>query len=514
MVRVPSQEIESTVASPQPPLRVLVADHEASVRESCVGILRLGGYEVAQCGRGEEALQLLNRYAFDIVLAEEGMRPVTGWTVLRAAQASHPDCMVIMTTADPTVESGEQAMRMGAWYYLPKPFTATQLQILVGRAAYARGSAQESASVPWPEPTSPSVIPLVGRAPAFQQAVELARRVAPTDVPVLLSGESGSGKELLAQFIHRESGRAGRPLVSVNCAALPDGLLESEMFGHRKGAFTGAVREKPGLLETADGGTMFLDEMLDMAKPTQAKLLRVLQDGVVRRVGSETTDAVVNVRFIAATNGDTADSVRAGRLRKDLYYRLNVVSIRLPPLRERPDDIPVLANLFLATYWRRNRPKGFPVPKLSDGAVQALREHPWRGNVRELQNVIECTSVLVAPGQEIGPDELPLLGEPPARLAMTDTLLETPLDDTLQAARARFVARFELEYLRWLLDKTEGNVAEAARLAGVDRTTLYRMLSRRGLDTGRTTSAIRGAVERRRASTGELPEVRALEGAA
>ena len=311
----------------------------------------------------------------------------------------------------------------------------------------------------------------------------MARKVAPTDAAVLITGESGSGKDLIAQFIHHESRRATRPFVPLNCAALPEALVESEMFGHRKGAFTGADREKPGLLEAANGGTLFLDELLEMSKASQAKLLRVIQDGVVRRVGSETAETVVNVRFVAATNGDLETAVRARELREDLYYRLGVVHIHLPPLRERSEDIPVLAQYLLDTSWTRHRPNGAPRPSLTPAALRALRQHPWPGNVRQLRNVIERSAVIVEPGAEIGPSDLHFSGEtrsaappmaPPA-------LPPGSLDGTYHETREQFVARFEREYLTRLVDATQGNMVRAARAAGVDRSTLYRMMERQGL---------------------------------
>jgi transcriptional regulator with PAS, ATPase and Fis domain len=324
---------------------------------------------------------------------------------------------------------------------------------------------------------------LLGTAPAFRGAIEFARKVAPTDASVFITGESGSGKELIAQFIHQHSRRSSRPFVAVNCAALPEGLLESEMFGHRKGAFTGAVRDKPGLLEAAHGGTLFLDELVEMPKPIQAKLLRVIQDGVVRRVGSETTDAVVNVRFIAATNGDPDAAVNAGDMREDLFYRLRVVPIHVPPLRERPEDIPLLADYFLSTYWVRHRPKGAPFPRLTGAALHTLCGHAWRGNVRELQNVIERVAVVVEPGAEIRPDDLHLVEEatPTVDGVNPASLIATLLEESYHAARDRVIAQFERQYLTWLVNRAAGNMSKAARIAGVDRTTLYRLMERHGL---------------------------------
>ena len=254
---------------------------------------------------------------------------------------------------------------------------------------------------------------LIGIAPGFRKAVELARKVAPTDASVLISGESGTGKEVIAQLIHQSSRRASKALVAINCAALPEQLLESEMFGHRKGAFTGADRDKPGLLETANGGTLFLDELTEMSLPLQAKLLRVIQDGVVRRVGSEQSEGVVDVRFISATNREPLEAVEQGVLRNDLYYRLRVVPIKLPPLRQRQEDIPLLAAHFLTYYWQRHRQVGERIPKLSEGAIAFLRSRPWRGNVRELQNVIEHVAVLAEPEQVIQPNDIPLYEDSP-----------------------------------------------------------------------------------------------------
>src|SRR5216110_3569375 len=379
-------------------VRILVVDDEHTLRESCAAVLRHEGYDVTVCSRGQDALDLLKRRAFDVVLVDLYMTQVDGLALLRAALGTNHDTIVIVMTGNPSVESSVEALRQGAWDYLPKPFSATHLQVLIGRAVHTLLVARETPdqqAEPEPRHVPGDKITLLGTAPGFRRAVELARKVAPTDASVFITGESGSGKEMIAQFIHQHSRRSSRPLVAVNCAALPETLLESEMFGHVKGAFTGAIRDKPGLLEMANGGTLFLDELIEMPKPIQAKLLRVIQDGVVRRVGSEHTDAVVNVRFIAATNRDPEDAVAAGALREDLYYRLRVVPIHVPALRERVDDIPLLAEHFLTFYWNRHRAGEEPVPHLSKAAIWALRAHSWPGNVRELQNVIEHAVVLL-----------------------------------------------------------------------------------------------------------------------
>jgi len=466
-------------------IRTLVVDDELTLRETCVSLLRGDGYDVTACGRGQEALDLLKHRPFDIALVDLYMSQVDGLTLLRAALATNPDTIVIVMTGNPSVESSIEALRQGSWDYLPKPFSAQHLLITVGRAAHTVLVGQETRDQqddPERAQELSDKATLLGTSPTFRRVIELARRVAPTDASVFITGESGSGKELIAQFIHQHSRRSSRPFVAVNCAALPEALLESEMFGHRKGAFTGAVRDKPGLLETANGGTLFLDELVEMSKPIQAKLLRVIQDGVVRRVGSETTDAVVNVRFIAATNGDPEAAVQGRTMRQDLYYRLRVVPIHVPPLRERPEDIPLLGEYFLSRYWQRHRRKNEKAPQLSDGAIRALCAYPWQGNVRELQNVIEHVAVLTEPGAVIRPEDLPLTAEAPSSATTNSaSLISTLLEESYHAARDGVIAQFEMQYLTWLLSRAGGNMSKAARIAGVDRTTLYRLMERHGL---------------------------------
>ncbi|MGH7657683.1 MAG: sigma-54-dependent transcriptional regulator, partial [Gemmatimonadales bacterium] len=430
-------------------IRILVVDDERTLRESCASVLQMDGYHVTLIGRGEEALDSVKRRKFDIILVDLYMSQCSGMDILRTAIEANKDTIVVVMTGNPSVSSSIEALRAGAWDYLPKPFSATHLQVLIGRASHAVMVAREThdlrLQLQKKHGHSESVA-LIGISPPFRRAVELARKVAATDASVMISGESGTGKELIAQLIHQNSRRASRVLVPINCAALPEPLLESEMFGHRKGAFTGADRDKPGLLETANGGTLFLDELTEMSLPLQAKLLRVLQDGVVRRVGSEHQDAVVDVRFISATNRDPQDSVNEGILRSDLFYRLQVVPIKLPPLRKRQDDIPLLANHFLTYYWQRHRQMGDHAPRLSEASISFLRSRPWRGNVRELQNVIEHVAVLAEPDRTIEPADIPIYEETES-WPVESGMSPGNLDEAYHPAKDRVVAQFEREYL-------------------------------------------------------------------
>jgi DNA-binding NtrC family response regulator len=462
-------------------IRILVVDDDRTLREGCASVLQLDGYNVTFLGRGDEALEMVRRRKFDIVLVDLYLTPISGLEILKAALEAHKDTIVVVMTGNPSVTSSIEALRAGAWDYLPKPFSATHLQVLVGRASHAVMVARETRDLRQQlvqQSGNSDKITLLGISPAFRKAVELARKVAPTDASIMITGESGTGKEVIAQFIHAHSRRASRKLVPINCAALPEPLLESEMFGHRKGAFTGADRDKPGLLETANGGTLFLDELTEMSHPIQAKLLRVLQDGVVRRVGSETQDAVVDIRFVSATNRDPQEAVNQGILREDLFYRLRVVPIKLPPLRQRPEDIPLLANHFLSHYWERHRQSSDAPPKLTEGSIEFLRSRPWRGNVRELQNAIEHVAVLADPGQPIQPSDIPVYDDAQAAPQPGGMLPTSIMDEPYHAAKDRLIAEFEREYLTRLSARAGGNMSRAARLANIDRTTLYRLMEK------------------------------------
>jgi DNA-binding NtrC family response regulator len=470
-------------------IQLLVIDDERTLRESCASMLKHDGFSVRVCRRGDEALETLKRSHFDIVLLDLYMSQVPGMELLRAALETHAETLVIVMTGQPSVTSNLEALQAGAWDYLPKPFSATHLQILLGRAAHAvivARETQEQQAGRAGKNGKGNEVKLIGVAPAFRRVMELARQVAATDASVFITGESGVGKEQIAQFIHQQGRRSSRTLVAINCAALPEALLESEMFGHVKGAFTGAVRDKPGLLEMANGGTLLLDELTEMPKPIQAKLLRVIQDGVVRRVGSERTDAVVNVRFIACTNCNPEEALRSGQLREDLYYRLRVVPIQMPPLRERPEDIPLLANHFLELYWLRHRGTEAKPPKLSDAAIRDLRSRPWKGNVRELQNVIEHMVVLLRPGAEVQPEHIPVFDgqvptHHPGETASAIEDADKAIAEGYRKSRERLLERFERRFLQQLVTEADGNISRAARIARLNRTTLYRLMERYGL---------------------------------
>ena len=468
-------------------IRILLVDDERTLRESCASVLQMDGYSVTLAGRGEEALDLLKNRRFDIVLVDLYMSQVSGLEILKAALTSNKDSIVVVMTGNPSVTTSIEALRAGAWDYLPKPFSATHLQVLIGRASHAVMVAREANDLRQQlveQQSHGESGVMIGISPLFRKAIELARKVAPTDASVFISGESGTGKEVIAHFIHQNSRRSKKTLVPINCAALPEPLLESEMFGHRKGAFTGADRDKLGLLETASGGTLFLDELTEMPLALQAKLLRVVQDGVVRRVGSEVQDAVVDVRFISATNREPQQAVESGVLRGDLYYRLRVVPITLPPLRKRLEDIPLLANHFLTHYWGRHRGMPGRAPKLSEECIAYLRSRPWPGNVRELQNVIEHVAVLAEPDQQLRPDDIPVYDEGAPVAPERPASVPVP-DEAYHPAKDRVIAQFERDYLVRLVARAGGNMSKAARLASVDRTTLYRLMDKHSVPRGR-----------------------------
>ncbi|HYQ80156.1 MAG TPA: sigma-54 dependent transcriptional regulator, partial [Anaeromyxobacteraceae bacterium] len=369
------------------------------MRATTAILLRHAGYQVAEAEDGAAAVQRLGSESFDVVLTDLRMGAVDGLEVLRSALESAPATQVIVMTAFGTIESAVEAMRRGAFDYLAKPFKGEELLLRVEKAVERRRLLGEMSFLAGEFRERYGMEHIVGRSQALREVLERVVRVAPTDATVLVSGESGTGKELVARALHAASRRAARPFVPVNCAAITETLLESELFGHAKGAFTGAVRARRGLFEEAGGGTLFIDEIGETTPNFQAKLLRALQEGEIRRVG-ESTPIKVDVRVVAATNQDLKKAIAEKRFREDLFYRLNVVPLRIPPLRERPEDIPLLAVHFLGRYNRRTGERKVLTPE----ALQRLTAHPWPGNVRELENMVEQAAALSAAPEIRAPD--------------------------------------------------------------------------------------------------------------
>jgi DNA-binding NtrC family response regulator len=441
------------------PLRILVVDDETIVRESLSAWLRQDAHEVEVAENAKEALRLAARSRHDIALVDIKMPGMDGLALQQHLSAADPELAVILMTAYASVESAVAAMKAGAYDYIVKPFDPDDLSLLIRRAGEHRSLRAENVRLKESLESAASVPPLLGGSPVMKRVHDLVATVSASDATVLVTGESGTGKELVARAIHAGSARRYGPLVVVNCAALSEGVLESELFGHEAGAFTGARARHKGKFEAADGGTVFLDEIGEVGPKVQIDLLRVLEEKVVTRLGS-TTPVSVDFRVIAATNRDLPALVRVGQFREDLYWRLNVVTIALPPLRERREDVLLLAEHFLARFTRAmsRRPMA-----LSEEARQALLDYAWPGNVRELQNAIERAVVVSAgPGVE---------------------LRDLPLHVAAGAARPgpASLAEAEKAHVRAVLDNQGWNISRAARVLGIDRVTLYSKIKRYGL---------------------------------
>lgn len=365
--------------------KILVVDDEQSLREVLSIMLKRTGYAVTSVADGEEAIELLNKDIFDLVITDLRMPKIDGMEVLKAAKSASPETVVLIITGFASADSGVEAMKQGAYDYLTKPFQVDEVQMIIRNALEKRRLTTENILLKREMASQSSFSQLVGQSDAMQKVFDVVRKVADSKSNVLICGESGTGKELVARAIHYNSSRNALPFVAVNCSAVPETLLESELFGHMKGSFTGAISNKAGLFEVANGGTVFLDEIGDTTPTIQVKLLRVIQEREFRRVGG-TQDVKVDVRIVAATNKDLEKAVADGSFREDLYYRLDVIPIRLPPLRMRSGDIPLLVNHFLERF---SRESGKPLPVLSSEAMCVLLGHEWRGNVRELENLIE-----------------------------------------------------------------------------------------------------------------------------
>ncbi|MGB5440751.1 MAG: sigma-54 dependent transcriptional regulator [Gammaproteobacteria bacterium] len=448
--------------------RILLIDDEAIARSNMSHVLEKAGYTVTSCKDGESGLQELHRAAFDLVLTDLRMPGIDGMQVLQHVQETTPDLPVIMITGHATLDSAVEAMKLGAFHYIAKPFRLDEArEIVKGALDYGRLKSENSELKQTIETLSNQTT-IITQDLAVQRLLETARQFAAADCSVVIHGESGTGKELMARFIHEHSPRADGPFIAFNCGALHEGIAASELFGHEKGAFTGANARKIGLFEAAHGGTLFLDEVVEMPLLMQVKLLRVLQERELMRVGSsEPVD--IDVRVVAASNRDLKEAVGKGHMREDLYFRLNVVTLSMPPLRDRRDDIPLLAYYLLRKF---STVMGRNVQEISPEAMQRLVEYDYPGNIRELSNFIE-RGVALTQGNELGIEHLPQsLGALTVRV-FTPQIAATP--STLEEQEA--------EHILNVLKMTDGNRTKAARMLGIDRVSLWRKLKKLGIDT-------------------------------
>jgi DNA-binding NtrC family response regulator len=444
------------------PIKLLIVDDDDDMRQDLARLFRKQGHEVTAAVSGEDALNKAAHARFDVALLDLHLPGISGIDLLAKLKEQQPELEALMLTAHSSIETAVEAMRQGAYDYLTKPFRAADLEIHVQKAfekvQLQRREQQWLQQLSYESPR----YRLVGSSPAMRKVVALIEKVAVTDATVLVRGASGTGKELVARALHTNSRRRTRPLVTINCAALQENLLESELFGHEKGAFTGAVAAKPGLVEVAEGGTLFIDEIGEMAPGLQAKLLRVLEDGHYRRVGG-TQEMNADVRVVAATNRDLSEEIKNGRFREDLFYRLNVVSIHLPPLRERRSDIPELIEHFLTT-----RPIDPLRSRVDAEAMKALMAYSWPGNVRELANVLERAQIL-AENHVITPEDLP------------ENILVSAASPQ-QAGDPRHLSEVERRHVQAVLQEEKGNKVQAARVLGISRRSLYRLIEKYHLE--------------------------------
>ena len=443
--------------TPNSAVDLLVVDDDQEFRDTLRTRFARRGFEVRSAASGEEALELAELRNFDVAIFDIMMPGMSGLELLRRFKARHAECEVVLLTGQGTIETAVEAMKLGAYDYLQKPFPLKDLEAVVVKAFERRNLRKENTQLRAMLERSQPPSEMVGQSPAMQEVFRLIERAGPSDKAILILGESGTGKELVARALHRHSRQADKPMVVINCAALPESLLESELFGHEKGAFTGAVGAKPGLFEVADGGTLFIDEIGELPGSLQAKLLRVLEDGSLRRIGS-IQERRVKVRLLAATNRDLAKEVEAKRFREDLYYRINVMSLELPPLREREGDIALLVRHFLGSGW-----------EIDPAALEAMERYRWPGNVRQLSNAIERAKILSS-SETLTLKDLPREVAAPAMATCPSAYAELdPVDDLAAIQRSKVV-----EVLR----REAGNKSKAARALGIDRRKLYRLLEK------------------------------------
>ncbi|MCL2626921.1 MAG: sigma-54 dependent transcriptional regulator [Cystobacterineae bacterium] len=457
--------------TPQSNTKVLVVDDDKVVLRAVMEILQSDGYQVVAIDDAVEALAALQDTSIDVAVFDIKMPNLSGMDLLRALKQIRPEVEVLMMTAYATVETAVEAVKMGAYDYLTKPFENIDLlSMSVRRAAEKKALYDRTCELEKALHARTQFENLIGQSQQMRQVFKLVETVSHSTATVLIQGESGTGKELVAQAIHYRSPRKEKPFVAVNCSALTDTLLESELFGHLRGAFTGAIGNKKGLFEAADGGTIFLDEIGDISAATQVRLLRVLQEGEVKRVGANESTRI-DVRVIAASNVDLQRAKEQGKFREDLFYRLNVISITLPPLRDRPEDVPLLVHHFLKIYSEKlgKKPMG-----ISPKAMEALTCSRWEGNVRELENVIERALVLCSK-EVVDAEDLPseiLQPQKAARDIEVFSLAHLPYIQAKRLARRAF----ERRYLSVLLERSGHNISSAARAAGVDRSNFRRLL--------------------------------------
>jgi two-component system response regulator HydG len=444
---------------------VLVADDDAAHAETVADLLTTDGHEVDVVRRGDDAIRKLEESDYDVVVSDLFMPGASGFEVLEAARRRDPAPEVVIVTGQASVDTAVEAMVKGALTYLGKPMNAAELRAVVRKALERGRLARRTVELERRLDKRFGFEAIIGTTPAMLRVFEVLRQAAPTNATILILGESGTGKELIAKAIHQNSPRRMHNFVALNCAALSESILESELFGHEKGAFTGADRQRKGQIEYAHRGTLFLDEVGDMPLATQIKLLRVLEERRITRVGSN-VPIDVDVRLLAATNRDLDQAVKEGKFRQELYFRLRVVTVRLPPLRERPGDLPLLIEAFLREFSREHAKR---IESLTPEARRALAAYPWPGNVRELRNAIEHV-VVVAQGPEAGAADLPdhIRGRKPEPRSL-DGLAGLAMDDV------------EREHIRSTLALTEGNREAAAKLLGIGERTLYRKINKYGL---------------------------------
>ncbi len=449
---------------------VLVIDDEPDSREVVFDSLEGRGYSLLEAPSGEKALTIFASHEIDLVICDLVLPGMGGIDILQKVKEISPDTEVVMLTGFATVDSAVEAMRLGAFDYITKPIRLKELRLLIERALEHKRFGEERDE--WRRQVARYSGRFVGKSAAMKKVFHIIEQVAPTNSTVLITGETGTGKDQVAREIHEQSRRSHKPLVKVDCASLPESLLESELFGHVRGAFTGAVKDRKGRFELADGGTIFLNEIGEMSAGAQQRLLRILQDSELERVGDSQT-IHVDVRVIAATNKDLTKLIRENKFREDLFYRLRVVQIPLAPLRERQEDIPVLAQVFLKRYSEETNKN---LLEFNPEVLQIFNRYPWPGNVRELQHVVENISIF-AKGEQVTLDDLPqeILGNMPENDIQTQEIQEDrqnmiciPIGSTLEDA--------ELQIIRKTLDSVGGNKEKAARVLGLSRSSLYRRL--------------------------------------